>query len=159
MISANAGITNAVVMLSQTGPRERRVLLLTHKHGGGAGLPGGNIDPLPGPKPQLETPWRAMKREYREETGTELPHINLLATIVWQGHTVIFVAEAQPGSVAVGPPTDPKARQEITDRRLTRVSDLRQAVNGRTSWHLRPEAKTSTGAVLQQMGWCMGGKC
>ena len=76
-------IKNSCVFLF-TGHRLDRVLLLRN-HKGKWMLPGGMID-------QGETPFQAMKREFKEETGCNLPWISGVKKFDFHGHTWIYLA-------------------------------------------------------------------
>ena len=46
-----------------------------------------------GKKNNGETPWETMKREYREETGNNLPRLTNIRKFMWKHHTAIYVGD------------------------------------------------------------------
>lgn len=76
----------AAHLLLRVGFNKKRVLLLKHKNGRW-GTPGGQVD-------GGESFFDAMKREFKEETGVDLPSLVSVNSVdVYGGTTRIFVAE------------------------------------------------------------------
>ena len=92
----------AAHLFLRVGARKDHVLLLRHRHGKDGkkwGTPGGEVDPG-------ETFWKAMKREFREETGVKLPRLtNIQHVDTYRGKVRIYVADLSVPLQTVLPPT------------------------------------------------------
>ncbi|GFR89439.1 MutT/nudix family protein [Elysia marginata] len=90
-----AGVKNAVICLF-TG--NSRLFMVRHTRSQRYGLPGGKIN-------SGETPWQAAVREFREETGFQLPsdaRASRSGSYVWRKHTAIFLLHTSK-KLSIGP--------------------------------------------------------
>lgn len=130
-----------VILFLRTG--NDRVVTVTEKSGN-VGFPGGKM------KESDKTVFNGMKREYEEETGNKLPKINIIHRFVYGNSTAIFVATTvEKISTVLGKRSD----NEIRAIHLTKIEDVKKAVNYKGSFNLRPCAIDSTKLLLSYLGF------
>lgn len=131
-----------VSLVLMTGMNYGRILTVTEKRGT-VGFPGGKIDASD------LTVFDAMKREYKEETGYSLPRIENIRRFVYHGHTAIYLATTtQILDLRLGPDAD----GEIKSMNLTRLTDIKLALDEKASFKLRLCVKKSTKLLFHLLG-------
>nr|AEX63238.1 hypothetical protein mv_R1036 [Moumouvirus Monve] len=137
----NTSVQNVVLYLFvQSG---NYILTVTEKSGR-VGFPGGRIEN------KDNSVFKAIKREFREETGHEMPHITNIRRFIYKDSTAIYVAKTNSQiSTNLGPKTD----GEIISIRLTKVMDIIKSINGQTNFNLRSCARKSTLQLFNILGY------
>jgi ADP-ribose pyrophosphatase YjhB (NUDIX family) len=135
-----------VVLVLRT-KTNNRILTVTETNGK-VGFPGGKV------KNTDDTIFDAMKREFNEETGNELPKLYNINRFVYKGKhsfTAIYVANTvKTISTTLGSNAD----GEIVSMHLSTVNDIRSSLNGeplssgKPSFTFRDCAKKSTKLLL-----------
>jgi 8-oxo-dGTP pyrophosphatase MutT (NUDIX family) len=118
------------------------ILTVTERNGT-VGFPGGRIerhDP---------NPFKAMIREYEEETGHNLPDLYNIKKFIYKNQTAIFVAYT-PNDVPeyIGPYSD----GEIINIKIRTVSEINDALDFKTVFKLRTCVINSTKLLFMYLG-------
>ena len=138
---------SAHVMLLKEFEGVTKILMLTHLPSNKSkdlietdcrlGPPGGLID-------KGETPWNTMVREYKEETGLDLPvKIELVNTFIWKKKYIIFVLKTE-NRIIEGRITN---NDEIYSRKLFTIEELREIIKNSNSSQVKGRFKMRNGAI------------
>jgi len=138
--------------------RERRVSFIGQEKTK-LGFPGGMVDK--NAKGQLESTFKTVSREFREETGKRIPtdiyfhgsrsflcytvtHSNNFTTGIFVGFTNCEISTK-----------NFKPNNEIAAINWTSVGDIIDAINGESPYNIevRNSAKASTKAIFESLGW------
>ena len=92
-------------------------------------------------------PFKAIKREYKEETGHKLPKLKDIQKFVYRDDTAIYVASTK-DYVST---TIIKRNSEIKAMHLTEVTDIKSALKGTASFTLRNSAMGSTQLLFKKL--------
>ena len=159
-VNWNPMIKSAHVLLV----KDTRILMLTHKptHKPGTireplietdcrlGPPGGLIDPGD------STPWAAMLREYKEETGLDFPKNHTLEhTFTWFNKYLIFLVTTDDKI----PDGRVKENKEIFSRKWFSIDEIKKIIQASNStqkkgvFKMRNKAVASTAAIIEFMGY------
>jgi len=90
----------------------------------------------------------AMKREFEEETGRDLPQLINIRRFLYNNHTAIYVAATRDyfDTKQFSP------NRKIKEMRLTKITDIKLALTGQQrEFTLRPSVKNSTKLLLQHL--------
>ena len=115
----------------------KRILTVTERTGK-VGFIGGGIKAID------KNIFSALKREYREEIGYELPLLQKITRFVYKD-TAIYVAHTTDFvSTKIGPNAD----DEITAIHLTKIKDIKMALVGNGAFSIRQCARHSTSLLF-----------
>lgn len=131
-------IKNAVLCLF----KDDYILTVTEKRGT-VGFPAGKV------KKSDKTIFEAMKREYIEETGNNLPKLYNLRRFLYNNKTAIYIAKTNDNvPITLGKNSD----GEVIAIKFLKVSDIKKAINNETSFRLRNCVKRSTPIIFDRLG-------
>lgn len=117
-----------------------RVLTLTEKRGT-VGLLAGNIERFD------KTIFRALKREYKEEMGHEMPRLDMSAVrcFNYNNETAIYYGEIDSKDIKFTP------NKEIIAAHFTSFRTLREAIDSKTKFKLRQCAKVPMKLLMDKL--------
>lgn len=137
----NCGIKIKNVVLYLFINKYSYVLTVTEKRGT-VGFPAGGIEKTD------KTVFKAMEREYLEETGNKLPKLQDIRRFIYNGDTGIYTART---GEHVPTTLGPKSDGEIISIHFSKIPDIKEAINNKGSFKLRKCAKRSTPMIFNQL--------
>ncbi|AGF85684.1 hypothetical protein QJ854_gp098 [Moumouvirus goulette] len=136
----NTKIQNVVLYLFvQSG----NYILTVTERSGRVGFPSGRVEKGD------HNIFKSIKREFKEETGHEMPIIENIRRFIYKESTAIYVAKT---SNKIPTRLGPKSDGEIISIRLTKISDIKKSLNGKANFTLRSCAHKSTLELFNILG-------
>lgn len=140
---------NATLYLFRHHPTTDRIELLLAKRRTDKKwtTPGGRKDPGD------QTDFSTMNREFKEETGHQLPLLEALRKLSYDGHTAIFVAALMQHPKILGEPVKLKKGhdKEMIDLRWFDAMDVLGDIGNKKACYLAPRALKSTAEVIEEV--------
>jgi len=130
-------IFNACIWLMVKDNKDIKVLMTNEQ--AGIGTPGGKIE-------KNESCWKCMKREFKEETGYELPELYKYEKIR-DGCTLVYIASTMDH---VSESLGEKHCEKIKKLKLVKISTLKKVINNEIKMGLRSCTRRSAINILNK---------